>query len=102
MKAVSDRWFGFGALLLPLMVANCSGQPAAWHTIRNTADEPMTLVFATVPNHETGLLSFFRKIGAKPGEAARIFSKEEMAKLGAEHDFERRPPEAGKSTGEAR
>jgi mannose-6-phosphate isomerase-like protein (cupin superfamily) len=26
MKAVSDRRFGFGALLLPLMVANCSGQ----------------------------------------------------------------------------
>jgi mannose-6-phosphate isomerase-like protein (cupin superfamily) len=67
--------------------------PAAWHTIRNTAEEPMSLVFATVPNHATSLLSFFRKVGAKPGEAPPALSKEEIAQLGIEHDFQRRPPE---------
>lgn len=76
--------------------------PAAWHTIKNTADEPMTLVFATVPNHETSLLSFFRKIGARPGEPSPTLSKEEMAKLGAEHDFVKRPPEAKEAPGKAK
>jgi mannose-6-phosphate isomerase-like protein (cupin superfamily) len=76
--------------------------PAAWHTIKNTANEPMTLVFATVPNHETSLLSFFRKIGAKPGVTPPALSKEEMAKLGAEHDFVRRPPDTKGPTGRAK
>jgi mannose-6-phosphate isomerase-like protein (cupin superfamily) len=76
--------------------------PAAWHTIRNTANEPMTLVFATVPNHETSLLSFFRKIGAKPGDTPPALSKDEVAKLGAEHDFVRRPPETKETSGRAK
>lgn len=75
--------------------------PAAWHTIKNTADEPMTLVFTTVPNHETSLLSFFRKLGAPPGDPPPTLSKEEIARLGAEHDFVKRPSEAKKATVQA-
>lgn len=76
--------------------------PAAWHTIKNTAEEPMTLVFATIPNHETSLLSFFRKIGAEPGVAPPALSKEEITRLGAEHDFVRRPPEAKEAAGQTK
>jgi hypothetical protein len=61
--------------------------PGAWHSVRNTATEPLVMVFATVPNLETGLLSFFRKIGTPPGDPPRALSKEEVAAIGARHDF---------------
>jgi mannose-6-phosphate isomerase-like protein (cupin superfamily) len=76
--------------------------PAAWHTIKNTGQEPMTLVFATVPNHETSLLSFFRKVGARPGVAPPLLSKEEIERLGLEHDFMKRPPESKESRGQTK
>jgi mannose-6-phosphate isomerase-like protein (cupin superfamily) len=61
--------------------------PGAWHSVRNTATDPLVMVFATVPNLETGLLSFFRKIGTLPGDPPRGLSKEEVAVIGARHDF---------------
>lgn len=67
--------------------------PGAWHSIRNAGDEPLTLVFATVPNEEEGLLSFFRRIGVKPGEEATPLPPEEFARIAAEHDLVLRPPE---------
>lgn len=69
--------------------------PGSWHTIKNTGDEPFGLVFATVPNEKKGLLSFFRRIGVKPGEVAAPVSPEEFARLAAEHDLILRPPEQG-------
>lgn len=69
-------------------------QPGAWHTIRNTGDEPFSLVFATIPNERKGLLSLFRRIGVKPGEEAVPLGPEEFARLAAEHDLILRPPEA--------
>ena len=71
--------------------------PGAWHAIRNTGEEPLTLVFATIPNEEDGLLSFFRRIGARPGSPAESIPPEEFAALAAEHDLILRP---SPSTGE--
>lgn len=68
--------------------------PGSWHTIKNTGQEPFTLVFATIPNEEKGLLSFFRRIGAKPGEEATPVSADDFARLAAEHDLILRPPAA--------
>ena len=67
--------------------------PGSWHTIKNTGDETFSLVFATIPNEKKGLLSFFRRIGAKPGEEASSLSPEEFSRLAAEHDFILRPPD---------
>lgn len=67
--------------------------PGSWHAIKNTGDEPLTLVFATIPNDKKGLLSFFRRIGAKPGEAATPLSPEDFAKIAAEHDLILRAPD---------
>lgn len=61
--------------------------PGAWHAVRNTATVPLVMVFATVPNVETGLLSFFREIGTLPGDPPKALSKEEVAAIGARHDF---------------
>jgi mannose-6-phosphate isomerase-like protein (cupin superfamily) len=76
--------------------------PAAWHTIKNTGQEPLTLVFATVPNHETSLLSFFRKVGSRPGDAPPLLSQEDIAKLGLAHDFVKRPSEAKEPAAQTR
>ena len=65
--------------------------PGVWHSIANTADEPLVLVFATIPNEKKGLLSFFRRISVKPGEAAMTLPPEELAKIAAEHDMILRP-----------
>lgn len=65
--------------------------PGAWHGLRNTGDGPLKLVFATIPNEETGLLSFFRRIGVKPGEAAEPLPPEEFARIAAAHDLILRP-----------
>ena len=59
----------------------------AWHSIGNTGEGLLTLVFATVPNEETGLLSFFRSISAPPGEEPPNVPPEEFARLAAEHDL---------------
>lgn len=67
--------------------------PGAWHAIANRGPEPLTLVFVTVPNVEKGLLSFFRRLSAPPGTPPPELSKEEFARLGAEHDFHLRPPD---------
>ena len=70
--------------------------PGSWHTIKNTGDEPFTLVFATIPNEKKGLLSFFRRIGAKPGEPTTELSPEEFARLASEHDLILKPQDEGK------
>ncbi len=67
--------------------------PGSWHTIKNTGDETFSLVFATIPNEKQGLLSFFRRIGAKPGEEASPLSPEDFSRLAAEHDLILRPPD---------
>lgn len=61
--------------------------PGEPHTISNIGDEPLVLVFAIIPQDEKGLLAFFRKIGAKPGEMAETLSLEEFAAIAAEHDM---------------
>jgi len=61
--------------------------PAAWHSFRNTGQEPLNLVFAVIPNEKKGLLSFFRKIGVEPGKEGTVLSPEEFGKLAAEHDM---------------
>lgn len=65
--------------------------PGAWHAIRTTGDEPLALVFAVIPNEERGLLSFFRRIGVKPGEETEPLTPEEFARVAAEHDLLLRP-----------
>jgi mannose-6-phosphate isomerase-like protein (cupin superfamily) len=65
--------------------------PSAWHAVRNTGTEPLVMVFMTIPNHEKGLLSFFRKIGTAPGEEPTVIPREEIARIGSEHDFVLRP-----------
>ena len=67
--------------------------PGSWHTIKNTGQEPLTLVFATIPNEKKGLLAFFRQIGVKPGEEATPVSPDDFARLAAEHDLILRPPD---------
>lgn len=61
--------------------------PGAWHSVKNTGPDPLVMVFATVPNLETGLLSFFRKIGTRPGNEPARITREEIARIGANHDF---------------
>ncbi len=72
--------------------------PGSWHTIKNTGQAPFTLVFATIPNEKKGLLSFFRRIGVKPGEEATPLSPDDddFARLAAEHDLILRPPDTAK------
>jgi quercetin dioxygenase-like cupin family protein len=61
--------------------------PGAWHAVKNTGTSPLVMVFATVPNVEKGLLSFFRRIATIPGQKPTVLSREELARIGAEHDF---------------
>ncbi len=68
--------------------------PGSWHAIKNTGNNPLTLVFAAVPNEKKGLLSFFRRIGVKPGEEATPLSPEDFARIAAEHDLILRPPDS--------
>jgi oxalate decarboxylase/phosphoglucose isomerase-like protein (cupin superfamily) len=67
--------------------------PGSWHTIKNTGQTPFSLVFATIPNEKKGLLSFFRRIGVRPGAEATPLSAEDFARLAAEHDLILRPPD---------
>ena len=70
--------------------------PRSWHAIKNTGNDPLSLVFAIIPNEKTGLLSFFRRIGVKPGEEATPLSPDEFARISAEHDLILRPPDTGR------
>lgn len=65
--------------------------PGEWHSFKNTGKEPLKLVFANIPNAEKGLLSFFKKIGAKPGKESTVFSPEEFARIATEHDLILKP-----------
>lgn len=67
-----------------------------WHAVKNTGDEPLKLVFVTIPNEEKDLLSFFRKIGVKPGEEATPLSQDEFARIASEHDLILKPPKTVK------
>ncbi|MFQ5607838.1 MAG: cupin domain-containing protein [Candidatus Zixiibacteriota bacterium] len=67
-----------------------------WHSVRNTGSEPLVMVFATIPNEEKGLLSFFRRIGVKPGEEATALSPEEFGRVAAEHELRLKPPNSSK------
>lgn len=75
--------------------------PSAWHAVRNTGDEPLAMVFATIPNEEQGLLSFFRKIGNTPGAEAKVIAADDFARMAAEHDMIMRPPVEEKSASAA-
>ena len=61
--------------------------PGAWHSLSNAGTQKLVLVFATIPNHEKGLLSFFRAIGTSPGDEPNVIGPDEIARIGAEHDF---------------
>jgi len=65
--------------------------PGAWHALTNTGDEPLTLVFTTVPNEEAGLLSFFRQVSARPGEEPVTLTSEEFGRIASEHDLILKP-----------
>jgi mannose-6-phosphate isomerase-like protein (cupin superfamily) len=66
--------------------------PGIWHTFKNTGDDPLTLIMAVLPNEKQGLLSFFRKVGAKPGELPSTFTAEEFKELAKKHDMTLMPP----------
>jgi mannose-6-phosphate isomerase-like protein (cupin superfamily) len=67
--------------------------PGVWHAVRNTGPEPLSMIFATIPNEEKGLLAFFRKIGSQPGSAIKAIPQDEFARLAEEHDMIMRPPQ---------
>lgn len=69
--------------------------PGAWHSVKNIGSTPLVMVFATVPNTEKGLLSFFRRIATIPGQKPTALSREDLAGIGAEHDFVLRAATAG-------
>jgi mannose-6-phosphate isomerase-like protein (cupin superfamily) len=60
--------------------------PGVWHAFRNTGSEPVSLVFATVPNEKQGLLSFFRRVCSEPGEPGTPISTKELVRIGTKHD----------------
>lgn len=61
--------------------------PGVWHTVRNKGTTPLVLVFATVPNEEEGLLSFFREVSVKPGEDPIEIAPEVLRGIAARHDM---------------
>ena len=66
--------------------------PGEWHAFMNTSShEPLTLVFATIPNEKKGLLTFFKNVGAAPGKEATTFSPEEFGRIASEHDLILKP-----------
>lgn len=65
--------------------------PGEYHSFKNTGNEPLKLVFAIIPNDKSGLLSFFKKVGAEPGKDATAFSPEEFGKIATEHDLILKP-----------
>jgi len=67
--------------------------PGEYHSIINTGNEALKLVFAIIPNDKDGLLSFFKIVGAAPGKEATVFSPEEFGKIANEHDLILKPAE---------
>tara|TARA_R110002167_G_scaffold115853_9_gene290497 strand:- start:1941 stop:2636 length:696 start_codon:yes stop_codon:yes gene_type:complete len=68
--------------------------PGEWHSFQNTGNEPLKLVFATVPNAKHGLLNFFKKVGVEPGKVpSNALSAEEFAKLASDNDLILKPAE---------
>ncbi|WP_273273748.1 cupin domain-containing protein [Maribacter polysiphoniae] len=68
--------------------------PGEWHSFQNTGNEPLKLVFATVPNAKHGLLDFFKNVGVAPGaEPSNTLSAEEFAKLASDNDLILKPAE---------
>jgi len=65
--------------------------PGEWHSFQNTGDEPLKLVFATIPNAKHGLLTFFKKVGAEPGKQGTALSPEEFGKLATDNDLILKP-----------
>ncbi|RAJ04818.1 cupin domain-containing protein [Arenibacter echinorum] len=66
--------------------------PGEWHSFQNTGNEPLKLVFATVPNAKHGLLDFFKNVGVEPGtEPSNTLSAEEFAKLASDNDLILKP-----------
>lgn len=61
--------------------------PGAWHGVRNVGNGELSMIFTTVPNHKTGLLSYFRKVCAGPGKKGVAISPEELEQLGKKHDL---------------
>ena len=61
--------------------------PGVWHGVKNTGTEPLSMVFATIPNEKEGLLSFFRRIGVAPGSEGTRLTPEEFERIGREHDL---------------
>ncbi len=61
--------------------------PGAWHSVRNTGTAPLVMVFATTPSTDKGLLSFFRRIATAPGHDPNPVTRDDIARIGAEHDF---------------
>lgn len=61
---------------------NPAGQ---WHSARNTGNTPLSLVFATVPSKEMGLLSFFRKIGSTSRKLGTQITVDQRMRIGADH-----------------
>ena len=47
--------------------------PGEWHSFQNTGDEPLKLVFASIPNAKHGLLHFFEAVGVEPNTLATTF-----------------------------
>ena len=68
--------------------------PGEWHSFQNTGNEPLKLVFATVPNAKHGLLDFFKKVGVEPGnEPSNALNAEEFTKLASDNDLILKPAE---------
>ena len=61
--------------------------PGVWHAVKNSGTVPLSMVFATIPNEKKGLLSFFRRVCVGPGQEGLHISKEELERLGREHDL---------------
>lgn len=61
--------------------------PGNWHAMRNAGDEPLVIVFATVPAEAHGLLQFFREVGVAPGNDPKPLTMDELKRLGAEYDL---------------
>tara|TARA_R110002073_G_scaffold4213_1_gene27945 strand:- start:82514 stop:83215 length:702 start_codon:yes stop_codon:yes gene_type:complete len=65
--------------------------PGEWHSFKNAGNEPLKLVFATIPNAKHGLLHFFKEVGTEPGKKATTLSPEEFAKLATDNDLILKP-----------
>jgi quercetin dioxygenase-like cupin family protein len=58
-----------------------------WHSVENTEDEPVEIVWVVVP---PGLEGFFRDLGVPPGEDCVAISADEMVEIRARHGVTQR------------